>query len=97
MSDLPTSVPTIAPVEADELVDGESCDSWICASCESVIALARRSPQSDPRDLSDAVVIVICRNCRAHRPYRMHDRRVRRYPWAAGGRAPHFDPVPRGS
>ena len=97
MSDLNTSVPTIAAVGAHELVDGESYDSWICASCESVIALARRSPHSDPRDLPDAVVIVICRNCRAHRPYRMHDRRVRRYPWAAVSRAPHLDPVPRGS
>ena len=95
MSDLTTGVPTIAPLGAHELVDGESYDSWICAACETVIALARRSPQSDPRDLPDAVVNVICRNCQARRPYRMHDRRVRRYPWAAGIRAPHFDPVPR--
>lgn len=98
MSDLTTGVPTIAPLGAHELVDGESYDSWICAACETVIALARRSPQSGPRDLPDGVVNVICRNCQAHRPYRMYDRRVRRYPWAAviRARAPHFDPVPRG-
>jgi hypothetical protein len=48
MSDLTTSVPTIAPVGAYEKVDGESYDSLICASCESVIARARRSPESDP-------------------------------------------------
>ena len=86
MSGLTTTTPTIAPVRAHELVDGETYDSWICASCESVIALARRSPDSDPRDLPDAVVIVICRSCQANRPYRMHDRRVRRYPWAASSR-----------
>ena len=86
MSDLTTTVPTIAPVGAYDLVDGETYDSWICASCENVIALARRSPESDPRDLPDALVIVICRRCQARLPYRMHDRRVRQYPWAAGSR-----------
>ena len=86
MSDLTTTISTIAPVRAYELVEGETYDSWICASCENVIALGRRSPESDPRDLPDAVVIVICQRCQARLPYRMHDRRVRQYPWAAGSR-----------
>lgn len=81
-----TTAPTIEAVKANELTAGETYDSWICASCQSVIALAPRAPESDPRDLPDAVVRVICPRCRAVRPYTMHERRVRRYPWSDGSR-----------
>jgi hypothetical protein len=79
--DVSADAPTIEALRDDELAAGESYDSWLCACCDSVVAIARRAPDSDPFDLPDAVINIICLNCEAARPYHMHQRRVRRYPW----------------
>jgi hypothetical protein len=78
---LNAAAPTFEPLGEDELAVGESYDSWLCASCNGVIAIARRAPDGDPFDLPDAVINIICLHCEAARPYHMHERRVRRYPW----------------
>jgi hypothetical protein len=75
--------PTFEALRADELAVGEIYDSWRCATCDSVIALARRAPEGDPFDLPDAEIRITCSDCEASRPYHMHQRRVRRYPWPA--------------
>lgn len=83
-SDVPdpnAAAPTVEALREDELAVGETYDSWLCASCNCVIAIARRAPDSDPRDLPDAAISVICLTCEAAGAYRMHQRRVRRYPW----------------
>jgi hypothetical protein len=77
------AVPTFDSLRDDELTAGASYDSWLCTSCDSVIAIARRAPDGDPFDLPEAVIGIVCPHCEAARPYRMHERRVRRYPWAS--------------
>jgi hypothetical protein len=72
---------TIKPLASDEMIAGESYDSWLCSACGSVIALAARSPASDQRDLPNALITINCPSCDALRYYTMHARRVRRFPW----------------
>src|SRR5579862_9718273 len=79
--DLSAAAPSLDALREDELEVGETYDSWLCASCNSVIAIARRALESDPFDLPDARITVVCLNCEAAGAYHMHQRRVRRYPW----------------
>ena len=81
MNDSNIAPPIIKPMGVEQLTVGETYDSWLCASCQEVIALAPRDPMSDPFDLPDGVVKVICSYCQAIRPYSMRARHVRRYPW----------------
>jgi DNA-directed RNA polymerase subunit RPC12/RpoP len=74
---------SIEPMKADELRIGETYDSWVCEFCRSVIALAPRTPDSDPLDLPDAVIGIKCPHCNSQRHYTVHERRVRQYPWGA--------------
>jgi hypothetical protein len=74
------AAPTFEALRDDELAVGETYDSWMCVSCDSVVAIAQRAPDSDPFDLPDAVINIICLHCEATRSYHMHQRRVRRYP-----------------
>jgi rubrerythrin len=70
----------IDPMRADELLAGETYDSWVCEVCRHVMALARREPGSDPNDMPDAMIRIKCPHCRSQRHYAVHERRVRRYP-----------------
>jgi hypothetical protein len=79
--DLSAAAPTFEALREDELSVGETYDSWLCASCDSVIAMARRAPDSDPSELPEALINIICLHCEATRSYRMHQRAMRRYPW----------------
>jgi hypothetical protein len=81
--DVIAAAPTFEALRDDELAVDASYDSWLCACCDSVVAIARRAPDSDPCDLPDAVINIICPNCEAARPYHRHSRRVRRYPWSS--------------
>jgi hypothetical protein len=83
MHDHSAAGPTFHALRADELAHGETYDSWLCAACGGVIALAPRAPAGDPFDLPDAVIYLRCLDCEASRPYQMHQRHVRRYPWPA--------------
>ena len=64
MSETNPAAPTIAPMRPDQLTPGESYDSWICAVCQNVVALAPRAPRGDPFDLPDGLVKVVCPSCR---------------------------------
>ncbi len=81
------AAPAIEALRSDELEVGETYDSWLCSCCDSVMAIARRAADSDPFDLPDAVINITCLDCEATRPYRMQERRVRRYPWPCDPRA----------
>lgn len=76
-----TAAPTSETLPDDELEVGESYDSWLCACCDSVVAIARRSADADPSDPPDALINIVCLHCETVRPYHIHERRVRRYPW----------------
>jgi hypothetical protein len=70
------------PLKAEDLIAGESYDTWICHECLSVIALAPRSEEADPYDMPDALIRIPCPRCGVLRDYSVHARRVRKYPWA---------------
>jgi hypothetical protein len=74
---------SIDPLNAAELKVDETYDSWRCQQCHAVLALARRAPHADPRDLPNAIILLKCPHCGARRHYTMHERLVRRYPWNA--------------
>jgi|SRR5579863_1845399 len=80
---LDAAAPTFEALRDDELENGETYDSWLCGACDSVIAIARRAPNSDPFDLPGAVITITCLYCEAARAYHVHRRRVRRHPWSA--------------
>jgi RNase P subunit RPR2 len=76
--DLP---PSLRPLRITSLRDGETYDSWLCKQCGGVIALAKRSARSDPMDMPNGEIRLLCRSCNSEQGYEIHARRVRRYPW----------------
>jgi hypothetical protein len=74
----------IQPIKAQDLIAGESYDTWICAECLSVIALGRRSPDVNPHDMPDALIRIPCPQCGVLTDYSVHARCVRKYPWTVG-------------
>jgi hypothetical protein len=75
-----TAPPTFVALRDDEFVVGETYDCWLCASCDSVLAIARSTAGNVPSP--HAVINIVCLDCEAARPYRLHQGRARRYPWA---------------
>jgi len=69
------------PIKAEDLLAGESYDTWICDVCLAVIALALRSPDANPKDMPDALIQIPCPQCGVLGDYSVHARRVRKYPW----------------
>lgn len=77
-----TALRTYEALREDELATGETYDSWLCASCGSVLPIARRASGHESFDPPDTVINIICLDCEAVRLYRRGEARARRYPWA---------------
>ena len=71
----------IEPIRTEDLIVGESYDTWICESCLMVIALDPRSQDANPNDMPDALIRIACPQCGMLKDYSVHARRVRKYPW----------------
>ena len=73
---------SIQPIKGEELIAGESYDTWICDECLCVIALDPRSNGANSHDMPNALIRISCPQCGVMKDYSVHARRIRKYPWS---------------